>query len=307
MYTTEKFCIFPKKGGFILITLRHEDEFNNKNIKIRDWSVSSHPHTHNFFELMYVTNGTIMHSLNGSPLEPISKGSYIFIDLGNFHNFICEDATIVNISFSAKLIDKHIDSCKDIRQLISSSKFSLKQSLHIPFPVGTVLNDESGEVLNLIRMMQRQIPINSPTSYAILRHHMIALLLLIIQPYYDSSGINDVSTLSKKLLSFIEEDYSKSDVLSIASQQLNYSATTLSLQFQKDFGITFKEYLCKYRLDEAKNLLETTSKKISEISQTVGYQDHKYFSRIFKDYTGITPREYRQRISLPIDIPIQNL
>ena len=253
-----------------MIKLHYEDEFSSQNIKIRDWQEDSHTHTHDFFELMYVTEGTIMHSLNGSPLQPIQKGSCVFIDLGSFHCFTCKNASIVNISFSPNLIDKHISSCKDIHQLLCSSKFSLKNPLHIPFPTETIISDETGEILQLIRMMQHQLTLNSSTSNNIIRHNMIALLLIILQPHYDKLDISKVSPLSDKVLSLVNEIYAKPDVLSIAAQQLNYSVATLSLQFQKDFGMTFKEYLRKYRLDEAKHFLETTNMKISEISHAVG-------------------------------------
>ena len=290
-----------------MITLLHEDEFSDRNIKIRDWSKDSHHHTHTFFELMYVTEGTITHSLNGAQSESIPKGSFIFIDLGNSHSFTCNDATIVNISFSAKLIDKHMTSCKDINQLMSSSKFSFNKNMRISFPAGIVMNDETGDIIQLIIMMQKQITLNSELSYNIIRQHMIALLFLIIQPHYDNLSTKTSSPLSDKVLSLVQENYAKPDVLSIAAQKLNYSVATLSLQFHKDFGITFKEYLRRYRLDEAKHFLETTNMKISEISQAIGYSDSKFFTKIFKEYTGVTPREYRRNIPTLDDIIIENL
>lgn len=47
-------------------------------------------------------------------------------------------------------------------------------------------------------------------------------------------------------------------------------------------------------MEEAKHLLETTSLRQQEISEIVGYEDPKYFSKVFKKFFGISPSQYTE-------------
>lgn len=54
------------------------------------------------------------------------------------------------------------------------------------------------------------------------------------------------------------------------------------------------EYLTELRMLEAQQLLSETDKSIAEIAEEVGYTDDKYFSRAFKKYSGLKPKDYRK-------------
>ena len=64
--------------------------------------------------------------------------------------------------------------------------------------------------------------------------------------------------------------------------------------FKKETDMNFSEYLKKIRIDNAKNLLLNTENTVEDISYAVGYSDIKYFSRLFKKLTGVTPTEFRK-------------
>lgn len=65
--------------------------------------------------------------------------------------------------------------------------------------------------------------------------------------------------------------------------------------FKKETGMTFLDYLTKIRISMAKKLLrEKVSVRTYEVAEMVGYSDSRYFARIFKRETGMTPSEYRE-------------
>ena len=66
--------------------------------------------------------------------------------------------------------------------------------------------------------------------------------------------------------------------------------------FAQETGLTFTQYLTALRIGKAKELLETTEKRSSQIALEVGYNDAHYFSYLFKKNTGLTPSEYRRSI-----------
>ena len=76
-----------------------------------------------------------------------------------------------------------------------------------------------------------------------------------------------------------------------------YSSDHLRRLFKKEIGLTPYEYLTKIRIDYAKELLSKNNNlnmTISEISLSCGFLDSRYFSRIFKEKTGLTPTKYIQ-------------
>lgn len=92
--------------------------------------------------------------------------------------------------------------------------------------------------------------------------------------------------------SHIKEDVSLDDVAKV----LYINSAYLSRLFKSEVGETFTHFLMKLRIENAKKLLKDSYLKIYEISEQVGYKNERYFSRIFKDFEGITPNEYRDRI-----------
>ena len=90
---------------------------------------------------------------------------------------------------------------------------------------------------------------------------------------------------------FFDEDISLNKV----AASVNLSPNHFSSIFSQEMGKTFVEYLTFVRMEKAKELLCTTSKKSSEIAYAVGYKDAHYFSYLFKKTQKCTPREFRQR------------
>jgi AraC-like DNA-binding protein len=71
----------------------------------------------------------------------------------------------------------------------------------------------------------------------------------------------------------------------------------LSRQFHQAVGTKLLAWIAEERIALAKNLLKETSHNIAEVGWTSGFNEPSYFIRIFKRYTGLTPRAYR--MSLP--------
>ena len=68
--------------------------------------------------------------------------------------------------------------------------------------------------------------------------------------------------------------------------------------FKRRTGIKLVDYIHKARISQAKQLQETTTDTIAEISRQVGYISSASFSTTFKRYEAITPREYRDRFRM---------
>lgn len=73
-----------------------------------------------------------------------------------------------------------------------------------------------------------------------------------------------------------------------------YSKSYLCTIFKQMVGVTVNNYINKARMDQAAALLAGTAKSVKEIAKSVGIDNVKYFSRLFKSYTMLTPNEYRK-------------
>lgn len=74
---------------------------------------------------------------------------------------------------------------------------------------------------------------------------------------------------------------------------IGFSPRYFSVLFKNEFDISFSDYLTKVRIDAAKIMLEDNDTKISAIPSLIGLSDFSNFSKRFKEYTGMSPSEYK--------------
>lgn len=79
------------------------------------------------------------------------------------------------------------------------------------------------------------------------------------------------------------------------AQTVNLSRSYFSVNFKKYTGMAFNEFVRQERVRAAQMLLVETESLVSDIAQKIGYEDVNYFIRVFSDFTGMTPGEYRKR------------
>lgn len=98
---------------------------------------------------------------------------------------------------------------------------------------------------------------------------------------------------------YIDEHYSEDELsLNDIAAVVNFSPNHLSAVFKQQTGQTLIKYLTDYRMDKAKHLLDTTTRKSNEIGLMVGYKDPHYFSFLFKKTQGVTPTQYRAKAGI---------
>lgn len=99
----------------------------------------------------------------------------------------------------------------------------------------------------------------------------------------------------KKVLQFIETNYSRDISISDISQHIGLNKNYFSSFFKENLHMTPQEYLIKYRINKACELMKNKNLTVAEISCSVGYTDSLCFSKIFKKVKGCCPREYMKR------------
>ncbi|MFE5324251.1 helix-turn-helix domain-containing protein [Paenibacillus sp. NPDC056579] len=119
----------------------------------------------------------------------------------------------------------------------------------------------------------------------------------LVRPYIRVLHVTQdiqLKQLVEKVLITIHEQYMKDISLEYCADLHGTYPKKLSLGFKQVTDKTFIDYLTKYRLDKAKQLLLETDEKINDIAVRVGYQP-PYFNRIFKKNEGMTPGQFREK------------
>lgn len=91
---------------------------------------------------------------------------------------------------------------------------------------------------------------------------------------------------------YIQEHYNEVIKLEDVSSLTGFNANYFSGMFKEQAGMNFSEYVTHIRIEKAKHLLIGGDMAVTEIAVEIGYGDAKYFSKIFKKSTGLTPMEF---------------
>ncbi len=110
-----------------------------------------------------------------------------------------------------------------------------------------------------------------------------------------SAQQNNANNLVSIAINYIHKNYSRELNLETLAQQVFITPGYLSILFKQETGINFIDYLHKYRIQMSKKLMKDPQYKIYKISGMVGFRNAKHFSQVFKKYTGLTPKEYREQ------------
>ena len=92
----------------------------------------------------------------------------------------------------------------------------------------------------------------------------------------------------------ISANYMNNISLRELSKKYYVNSSYLGQIFKKKYGMSFKDYLTNYRINEAAIMLIQTDEKITRIAELVGYKDSDYFIKKFIEIKGCTPSKYRR-------------
>lgn len=97
-------------------------------------------------------------------------------------------------------------------------------------------------------------------------------------------------------VAFIDKHLDRRVSLVEISQHLGINDSHLSRQFKKETGKNLTSYINERKITKAKHYLENSNQSITAISALCGFKNHNYFSKVFKLYTGYTPRAFQKNI-----------
>lgn len=98
-----------------------------------------------------------------------------------------------------------------------------------------------------------------------------------------------------RVMNYVDVHYAGSCTLQTVAAHVHVTPNYLSHLFKKETGEGFSQYVSKLRIEKAKLLLQNTRQSMAAIAEQTGFDNSSYFTTVFKQLTGLSPRAYRKQ------------
>jgi two-component system response regulator YesN len=162
--------------------------------------------------------------------------------------------------------------------------FFMKMLMRVYSSTSDVIKEDYNTVMDIIKIQNNYRDLIEYVNGRLTRHCSV----------FSKEGL-DSKKLIMEIKKFIQCNISEEITLNTIAAKFHMNLFYVSHLFKKEAGINFLDYLTSLRVEKAKELLADVNNKIYEVAVRVGYDDQRYFSQVFKKYTGYTPMEYRDK------------
>lgn len=249
-----------------------------------DWH--STMHSHPFMELFYVIDG---------------RGEFI-VENERF-SVKSQDFVIINPHVEHTEMSSREHPMEYIVLGISGLSFSKqakKDFVDSPFDLPFSFfnfRDEQKEILHYLNAIVREAT-RQEQSYELVCHNLLEIVLVQllrnqvfgVEVTPTSKTTRHIRLMKHYMKAHFHDTISLEDIANFTHLSKFYIAHT----FKKETGMTIVEYITKLRIDESQVLLATTNLSIAQIATIVGFPHQGYFSKQFKERTGLRPNDYRK-------------
>ena len=255
------------------------------------------PHKHNYFELIYMCQGSTEHIIGGKDHVVLTEGSLLFLNQDVSHEILPagEQDIAVNFIILPQFFDAAMPTLHRENPLWLFLMRSLRQGgtpMYLTFFVGSELPVQN-LVENLVYTLSRGGSSNNE-----IERQTVNLLLQHLAACTDCLGIVSEEArqhaMVMRVLHEIEENY-RSCTLSALAESEGLSESALSRLILQETGVCFTDLLLTVRFQRAAFLLRETDLSVAEITAAIGYENASFFYRHFSKLYGCTPKAYRQK------------
>ncbi len=247
------------------------------------------PHHHDFEELIIGAQGTLEHFIDFRS-EKVEAPFVSFVTKGKVHR--------VRPGMKDGQCDMTVIRFRS--EFIPEVVFQLYSLFHDHAQIPVPENRCFGRLTTIAGLMAEELALPKP-DLAVVQQLLRTLFTLIRSEHralHPGAGVltGTYDETFRNFLRILEENYRQAHDVEFYASQLFMSPRNLNLITQDILQQSVSRIIETRKLIEAKNLLITTDKPVSEIGFELGYEEKAYFTRVFKKNTGQTPTEFREEM-----------
>lgn len=263
-------------------------DFEIKRIK----ELKQHPdsygklHKHDFYYILFLTNGSTNQTIDFRK-EKIQQRQVLFMYPGQIHGFeYFEKAEGFTLYFTNGFLNKSESSAYKIHQLI------IYQSQII-----TLNNQQFERIIQVMNALFNEFNTSFINKTEVLKSYLEIILTSLLRFIIPSDHEFQPNNTFQKLIDLKEENFALNRKIDSICKDIGMSQKKLNALAKAYFGKTFLQLLNDRKLLEVKRLLTTSELSIKEISYQNGFSDNSHLNNFFKNHTGITPLDFREKYS----------
>lgn len=278
------------------VKLKNYQKFNNLPFHIELFSPTEliERHQHDCVEMIFVTGGYANDYIDSFPFRR-SRGNLVIISGQVSHTmFGFKDFTAYRVLFDMSIFNEFDDDLQTSPAFIS---------LFVLNSLGIVDNDYCGAISMRGEYTDRLIPVFDEllSTYEKgeggAQEQITALFYkaveLILEKYEKNNKDKGNDRYSKQAHDAIINNLNEPISISALAKELKVSRIYLYKSFVKNYGKSPAQFVMDMRVRNAKVLLALSDKSVTDIAISCGFENPGYFSKIFKSWEGMSPREYR--------------
>ncbi len=259
------------------------------------------PHSHNYFEIIFIENGKGFHTINDSKIPYKSRDIFLLAPEDTHHFDIQERTRFTCFKFTELLFSNKIN--------LPDRKYWLQrieQILHRPniLPGDAIFHEEDRNVIwDIQKLVMHEFRQEQTYHREIISNAISTILSLIVRNISESyeklkkdSSVNLERSKIDDILSHIHQNIYNNDVTKInyMANKFNMSQSSISTYFKKQTGDSIHQYITKYKMKLVKHRLLHTDFTIAEIAYQLGYTDESHLTKTFKKHFASSPKQFRK-------------
>ncbi|NBD27534.1 AraC family transcriptional regulator [Paenibacillus glycinis] len=253
-------------------------------------------HAHDFIEICLVAEGAGVHYIDTAQL-PVARGDLFFIPVGIAHVFRPaakgRPLALYNCILTAEQLGKLLQAVQAEEEITAFYRELGNGQAWFH------LHDRGEAARQLFQRLHLEFTARRAGFAAALSALTVELLILLYRqrteqpPLRHAASDEPVSSSMQELLAYIRANCAAELHAADMAARLGIGERQFQRTFKRATGVTFLGYVQSARIDLSCRLLLETKDAVGHIAVRSGYQDTKFFNRLFKRKTGVTPSEYR--------------
>lgn len=253
--------------------------------KITDNDSDHYYHDHNFFEIFYVLDGSIVHNLNGKK-ETLEAGDARLLHPKDKHGFIRENGSPCShrdIIISEQLWKK---TCAFISPTLFDQINEQREPLKAKLSKTKIVEFEK-EFSKMFFAPAEGLYTKETIA------NVLSMSLLNVFLQETQTQLDGLPTWLNTILPAFSAPITMRAGLEFILKDLSYDKSYICRTFKKYMGCTMTKYLRNQRIDYATSLLLTTDKTIPQICEEIGFESIPYFTTAFKNRHSLSPKQFK--------------